>query len=253
MRRILSLLFLLALSLAAASGEVGIEERLNAQAPLDLVLKDEAGRPVALRALLDRPTVLTLNYFRCAGICTPQLTGVAEVLNGTGAEPGKDFQVLTVSFDPRDTWEIAATKRTNYLREIKRPFPPSAWRFLTGDEGSTRALAEAVGFRYTRQGEDYIHPGALIFLSPQGKVTRYMYGVSYLPADFQMAVQEAARGQATPTISKWLSVCFSYDPAGRKYVFSLTRVAAAIVLGGAAAFLVVLIVKARRRRTGEDA
>ena len=170
------------------------------------------------RTLIDKPTILTLNYFRCAGICTPLLNGVVEVLNRTKAEPGKDFQVVTVSFDDRDTPEIAAQKRTNYLKEIKRPFPPSAWRFLTGDAAPPRkALADSVGFKFKREGDDFIHAGAIIVLSPKGKVTRYMYGITYLPADLQMAVHEAARGEAQPTINKLLKFCFSYDPAGRKY------------------------------------
>ena len=150
---------------------------------------------------------------------------MVEVLNRTQAEPGKDFQVITVSFDERDTPEIAAQKRTNYLSEIKRPFPPAAWRFLTGrrghDQGPGRLPSASSS---SRQGEDFVHAAAIIFLSPKGKVTRYMYGVTYLPADLQMAVQEAARGEARPTINKFLKFCFSYDPAGRSYVLNITRV-----------------------------
>jgi len=228
--------------------EVGINEKLGQRAAIDLVLKDEDGKPVQLRTLIDKPTILTLNYFRCAGICTPQLNGVVEVLNRTQAQPGKDFQVITVSFDPRDTPEIATEKRTNYLREITRPYPPAAWRFLTGDGPTTRALAESVGFKYKQQGEDFIHAAAIIFLSPTGDVTRYMYGVTYLPADLQLAAQEAALNQARPTINKWLKICFSYDPEGRKYVLSFTKIGAVIILLGAALFLTVLIRKGRRTK-----
>ena len=226
--------------------EVGINERLGQIAALDGVLKDEKGNTVSLRALLDKPTILTLNYFRCAGICTPQLNGVVEVLNQTQAEPGKDFQVITVSFDPRDTSEIAAQKRVNYLREITRPFPPSAWRFLTGDAATTKALADSVGFKFKRQGDDFVHAAAIMFLSPKGEITRYMYGVTYLPADLQLAAQEAAKGEARPTINKWLKICFSYDPEGRRYVISFTRIGAVIVLAGALVFLLLLLRKGRK-------
>lgn len=231
---------------AFTAQEVGIDEKLGQTAALDLPLRDEGGQPVTLRALVDKPTILSLNYFRCAGICTPQLNGMVEVFNRTQAEPGKDFQVITVSFDARDTAEIAAQKRANYLAEVKRPFPQSAWRFLTGDAAATKALADSVGFKFKPQGDDFIHPAALIFLSPQGQITRYMYGVTYLPADLQMAAQEAAKNEARPTVSKWLNICFNYDPVGRKYVFSTTRTAALVTIFGAVAFVLVLVLKKRR-------
>jgi len=231
--------------------EVGIDEKLGATVPLDLVLKAEDGTPVTLRQLIDKPTILTLNYFRCAGICTPQLNGVVEVLNRTEAVPGKDFQVITVSFDERDEPEVAAQKRTNYLSELTRPFPPAAWRFLTGPATTTRALADAVGFKYKQVGDDFVHAAAIIFLSPQGKVTRYMYGVTYLPADLQMAAQEAARGEAQPTINKFLKFCFSYDPAGRKYVLNTTTIGAAVIILAALIFVVTLVRRGRKTKSEE--
>ncbi|WP_257314182.1 SCO family protein [Geothrix fuzhouensis] len=231
--------------------EVGIDEKLGATVPLDLVLNGEDGQPVTLRQLIDKPTILTLNYFRCAGICTPQLNGVVEVLNRTQAEPGKDFQVITVSFDGRDTPEMAAQKRTNYLGELTRPFPPAAWRFLTGPAATTHALADAVGFKYKQVGEDFVHAAAIIFLSPQGKVTRYMYGVTYLPADLQLAAQEAARGEAQPTINKFLKFCFSYDPAGRKYVLNTTSIGATVIILAALIFVVALIRRGRKTKPEE--
>jgi protein SCO1/2 len=226
-----------------APGEVGIDEKLGARLPLDLTLNDEDGRPVALRTLLDKPTVLTLNYFRCAGICTPQLNGMVDVLNQIQAQPGQDFQVLTVSFDPRDTPEVAQQKRANYLKQVKRPISPTAWRFLTGPGEATKALADSVGFKFKAQGDDFIHPAALMLLSPGGKVTRYIYGISYQPADLQMAVLEAAQGETRPTVNQWLQFCFSYDPQGRGYVFSVTRVAATIILLSAAGFAAVLLLR----------
>jgi protein SCO1/2 len=222
------------------SEEVGINERLGATIPLDLQLKAEDGSPVTLRQLIDKPTILTLNYFRCAGICTPQLGGVAEVLNRTQAIPGQDFQVLTVSFDERDEPEIAAQKRTNYLGEITRPFPPGAWRFLTGPAATTRALADAVGFKFKKVNDDFVHAAAIIFISPKGVITRYMYGTTYLPADLQLAAQEAARGEAQPTINKYLKFCFSYDPAGRRYVLNTTAIGASVIILAALIFVFAL-------------
>jgi protein SCO1/2 len=228
---------------AAPVPEVGVDERLGQTVPLDLVLKDEEGRPISLRALVDKPTLLTLNYFRCSGICTPQLNGMAEVLGKVQARPGLDFQVITVSFDERDTFEMAAQKRTNYLAEIHRPVPQAGWRFLTGPAGTTKALADAVGFRFRREGDSFIHAGCAIVLSPSGRITRYLYGTSYLPADVDLAVQEAARNEVQPSINKLLKFCFSYDPQGRRYVLNLTSIAAALTLVLAAAFVGFLVLR----------
>ena len=232
--------------------EVGIDEHLGTTIPLDLVLKDEDGKPVTLRQLIDKPTMLTLNYFRCAGICTPQLGGVAEVMNRTQAIPGQDLQVLTVSFDERDEPEIAAQKRTNYLAEITRPFPPGAWRFLTGPSATTKALADAVGFKFKRVGDDFVHPAAIILLSHKGQITRYMYGVTYLPADVQLAAQEAARGEAQPTINKFLKFCFSYDPGGRKYVLNTTAIGATVIILGALIFVFAITRRGRKEKSEES-
>jgi protein SCO1/2 len=237
---------------AFTAQEVGIDEKLGASLPLDLVLRDEDGEPVSLRSLIDKPTLLTLNYFRCAGICTPQLNAVASVANRTDAVPGRDFQILTVSFDDRDTAEIAAEKRTNYLAEIERPFPPSAWRFLTGDAATTRKLADAVGFHFKRIGDDFVHAAAIIVIGPKGTVTRYMYGVTYLPADVQMAALEASRNEARPTIAKFLSVCFGYDPQGRRLVLTVTSVAATVTVVAAVIFVVFISRKGRGRQPGPE-
>lgn len=228
--------------------EVGLDERLGKAVPLDVALRDEAGHAVTLGELVDRPTILTLNYFRCAGICSPQLNGLAQAVNLTHADIGRAYRIITVSFDERDTPEIAAKKRANYLDEIKRPISPSDWRFLTGSAAETRRLADAVGFKFKRVGDDFAHPGALMFLSPKGLVTRYMYGTSYVAADLEMAVDEALKGQPQPTINKWLAYCFSYDPAGRRYVLNVTRGAGAIILSAVMAFAIVLIVRGQRVR-----
>jgi protein SCO1/2 len=230
-------------------GDVGVIERLGQTVPLDLTLRDEQGQPVKLGALIDRPTLLTLNYFRCAGICTPQLNSVAAMVNEIALEPGKDFRVLTVSFDERDTSEIAARKRQNYLTLMKRPVPPTAWRFLTGDAAATRALADAVGFKFQRQGEDFAHPGVIIVLSPTGHVTRYIHGVRYLPADVQMAVGEAQRGVARPAIAQLAAFCYRYDPAGRRYVLNVQRVVGVVTLAVGLAIVVLVNLGSRRTRS----
>lgn len=230
--------------------EVGINEKLGAQVALDTVLKDEEGKDVTLRRLIDKPTILTLNYFTCTGICSPLLNGLVYVFNQIGLEPGKDFQVVTVSFDPKDTPEVAFQKRINYLKQMKRPFPPQAWRFLTGSAQATKVVTDSVGFIFRPAENGFVHAGAIIVLTPQGIVSRYLYGISFLPADIQMAIQEAAAGQVRPTISRIFAFCYSYDPQGRRYVLSITRVTGAAILVLAAGF-VVFVLKGRSRSNKE--
>jgi len=255
MKTLLATCLLLALPLRLALAEtpaeppldVGVEEKLGQTVPLDLMLVDEQGERVSLHSLLDKPTLLTLNYFRCSGLCTPLLNGVAELLSHTDQIPGKDFQVVTVSFDPRDNAELASLKKGNYLKQLKPGFSPGAWRFMTGDPVSTKRLADSVGFRFAKHGEDYVHAGAVMVLSPAGQVTRYLYGVTFLPFDVKMAVAEAAQGRTGPTIARFLKFCYSYDPAGRRYFLDITRVAAAFTVALAAGFGIAVAAKRKKR------
>jgi protein SCO1 len=232
---------------AEAPLDVGITEKLGASVPQDIALVDEEGNRLPLSRLVDKPTILTLNYFRCSGLCTPLLNGVAEMLSRIDLVPGKDFQVLTVSFDPSDTAELAGRKKANYLKQLPPSFPPTAWRFMTGDPVSTKRLADSVGFRFAKRGEDFIHAGAIMVLSPEGKVTRYLYGVTFLPFDVKMAVNEASLGRTGPTISRFLAFCYSYDPAGRRYYVNVTRIAAGFTVMLAAGFAIAIAVKGRKR------
>jgi protein SCO1/2 len=227
--------------------DVGVDEKLGQTVPLDLMLVDEQGERVSLRTLLDKPTLLTLNYFRCSGLCTPLLGGVAELLQQIDQVPGKDFQVVTVSFDPSDNAELAGRKKESYLKQLKPGFPPNAWRFMTGDPVSTKRLADSVGFRFAKRGQDYVHAGAVMVLSPAGQVTRYLYGVTFLPFDVKMAVTEASQGRTGPTIARFLKFCYSYDPSGRRYFLDITRVAAGFTVLLAVGFGIAVAVQRKKR------
>jgi protein SCO1/2 len=231
---------------AGSPPALGIEEKLGQTAAMDTLLKDEDGRAVTLASIVDKPTILTLNFYRCAGICTPQLNGLVDVLDKVDMQPGKDFQVVTVSFDPKDTPEMAAMKRQNYISQLKRPFPPSAWRFLTGEGAQTKRLADSVGFYFKPDGDQFLHAAALMYLSPQGKIVRYSYGIQYLPFDMKMALNEAAAGRPGATIQKALLFCYSYDPGGKRYVLSVTRIAAVATFVFLIGFLVFLAVKRKK-------
>lgn len=220
---------------AATQPEVGVDEHLGATLPLDARFSAEDGKPMTLGKLIDKPTILTLNYFRCAGICTPLLNGLVDSLDKLKLEPAKDFQVITVSFDERDIPEMALRKRQNYLKQFHRPFPPAAWRFLTGRNPSIHLLTDAVGFKFKAYGSEFIHAGVILIISPQGQVTRYMYGIDSPPIDLQTALGEALRGQTRPSVIKSLAFCYTYDPAGRRYIVSVTR------LVGAFSVLMVLL------------
>lgn len=236
----------------APNAAVGVLERLGETVPLDLVLRDEQGAPVRLADALDKPTLLALVYFRCPSICSPLLNGLASVVERTGLTPGRDFQVLAVSFDDRDTPALAETKHRNYLAGLSPGFPPGAFRFLTGDAATTKRLADAVGFGFRREGEDFVHPAVVTVLAPGGKITRYLYGVSFLPFDVKMAAVEASEGRAMPTANRVLQVCYRYDPAGRRYELDVTRLfgwATLLVLVPFGGYLVLR--PGKRRAEGE--
>lgn len=230
--------------------EVGIEheKKLGTVLPLDLQFRDSEGKTSTLRDIIKKPTVLALVYYHCPGICSPLLTSLSQVVDKADIEPGKDYQLLTISFDHRETFDIASRWKKNYLNGMERAINPDDWKFMVGDSVNIAKIADAVGFRFKSDGKnDYIHAGALMMISPEGKITRYLLGTSYLPFDFKMAVVESSKGIATPPITKFLAYCFSYDPKGNKYVFNFNRVAGTVIFLGVGIFFVVLLVKGRKK------
>jgi protein SCO1/2 len=205
------------------SGSVGIEERLGAQIALDAGLKDEQGNDTTLRQLIHKPTILTLNYFHCPGICTPILNGIVDVVNKIHLEPGRDFQIITVSFDPADTPAVARKERIDYFKQMKRPFPPNSWNFLTGTVEATRQVTDSVGFKFRSEGSMFSHPGTIMVLTPAGIVSRYIHGTGYLTADIEMALRESAAGQVRPTITNLLAYCYPSEPESRQLFSKFTR------------------------------
>jgi len=232
-----------------APPNVGIDEKLGKQVAMDVVLKDENGVEVTLRSLIDKPTILMFNYFRCPGVCPELINNMVGVINRIQIEPGKDFRLIAVSFDPTDTPDLAREKKANYLNQMRRPFTPETWHFLTGTAENTKTVADSAGFQFSRQGDMFAHPGAIILLTPKGIISRYLYGTSFVPADVEMAVKGAAGSQIIPTVSRILSYCYTYDPAGRGYVLNVTRLAGIMTLLLAAIFAILVL----RRRKKTDA
>jgi protein SCO1/2 len=235
-----------------APGEkVGVDEKLGTTIPMDLVFNDENGKPVPLKALITKPTLLTLVYYECPGICNPLMTGLAETLDRTELVPGKDYEVLSISFNPDEGAKLAAAKKENYLKMFNRPFPKDGWRFLSGDAKAIDALTEAVGFRYQKVGKDYNHPGVITVLTPEGKIARYLHGINFLPFDIKMSTIEASKGKTMPALSRMLAFCYSYDPEGKKYVFNILKVVGVSMFTFIGLFVAWLVITTRRAKKGQ--
>ncbi len=242
---VLTLCFLLIAPLAAENDQpkppVGIVEKLGNMLPLDTEFYDEDGHLISLKSIITKPTVFTFVYYKCPGICSPLLTEVTKVVSKMDLEPGVDYQLVTISFDHEEKPDLAKDKQENYIAEVERPMPAGSWRFFTGDSTAIASLTDAAGFYFARDGRDWIHAGVLIIASPQGKVTRYLFGIKHLPFDVKMAVMEASEGKTGPTIAKVLSFCFTYDPEGKRYAFDVVRVSGVVIVAFVAVFAIVFL------------
>ena len=231
---------------------IGIDEKLGQFVPLDLTFNDENGNPVTLKQLIYTPTILTPVYLHCPNICSLLLQNLADVLNRLPAEPDKEYNVISISFDETEKPDLALQKKKTYLKMIQKPFPEDAWIFLTGDKENILKLTRAIGFHFKRVGEDFEHPVSLIILASDGKITRYIDGTEFLPFDLKMALLEASEGRVGPTLSKVLRFCFSYDPKGRKYVFNTLKVTGIVTLVFALSFILFLVFKGKRQSIKEE-
>ena len=226
--------------------EVSITERLGDTVPLQLRFNNEQGQAVQLKDLIKKPTILALIFFDCPGICPQLLSGVSEVIEKSDMTLGKEFQVISLSFNENDTPEQAAEKKKTYLRKKSLPYAKD-WIYLTGDSLSIHTLTNSVGYHFQREGNSFLHPVAIIILSPEGKITRYLYGTYFLPFDLKMAIIEAQKGQARPTINRVLEYCFSYDPEGRKYTLQVTKISATLIIFLSVVLFIYLMVRSRKK------
>lgn len=227
--------------------QVGIDEQLGANIPLDLTFRDEEGRPVTLRELISGPTIIAPVYYSCPNVCAFLQADLARNLPLVKLQPGQDYRVLSVSFDEHDTPAAARAARKTYLTAMGRPFPAEAWHFLTGDAEASRALTAAAGYRYLRQGDDFLHPVVIFVVTGEGRIVRYLHGTRMLPMDLTLALTEAKQGRLGSTIRKVVRFCFSYDPHQKRYVFNLLRIGATVILVTAGGFLLFLVVSGRKR------
>ena len=235
---------------------VGIEQRLAQQIPLDLVFKDETGKSVRLGDYFDgkKPVVLTLVYYNCPLLCTLVLNDLTRAMNGLDLSAGDDYQVVTVSFDPKETPAIAAAKKDEYLRSYRRPHAEDGWHFLTGDDASIHALTDSVGFtyRWDPQYNQFIHPSGITILTPGGVISRYFFGIDYGLKDLKFSLQEASGNKIGSLTDQILLYCFHYDELSGMYKYSravihLVQLGGVLTLLGLGSFWFAMF---RRRSDG---
>jgi protein SCO1/2 len=211
--------------------DIGFDQRLNAQVALDLVFRDETGKPVQLGSYFgEKPVILALVYYECPRLCTVVLNGLLKSLRALAFDAGDQFHVVTVSFDPTETSETAATKKAGYIQRYGRPGASSGWHFLTGDASSIEQMTRAVGFRYVYDAEndEYAHATGILILTPQGKIARYFYGLEYSARDLRLGLVEASANKIGSPIDRVLLYCYHYDPTTGKYgliIMNVLRVA----------------------------
>lgn len=232
---------------ATDSGRIGLDEQLGSRLPLDLTFRDEDGKPVRLRDLVTRPTVIAPVYYRCPNVCHFLQGELAEVLPQLKLTAGSDYQMLSISFDETETPELARRTRDTYLTAAGGKLPPDGWRFLTGDLAEITALTDAIGFRFQRVGSDFQHPVAIVVASADGTIVRYLHGTRILPKDLALALAEAKAGVVGTTIRKMVQYCFSYDPEQKTYVFNVLRVAATVILATLGLFLAWLLLTGKKK------
>jgi protein SCO1/2 len=236
---------------------VGITEKLDAPLPLELTFRDEAGRPVTLGRYFgqDRPVALCFVYFNCPMLCNVFLDGFTATLKDLEWTPGQEFDIVTVSMDPRDTPEGAVAKRKRYVESLGRPAAEAGWHFLTGDETAIRRLADAAGFAYRFDEEtgEFQHSAGLFLSTPDGRISRVLYGVMFEPQTLRLSLVEASDGRIGSPMDQVLLFCFAYDHTEGRYgpaAMKIMRAGGALTMLAVAVLVVAYWKRDSRRRHG---
>jgi protein SCO1/2 len=226
--------------------EIGFDQNLGQKVPLDTRFVDEHGRSVLLGEYFGtRPVVMLFAYYDCPMLCTQVINGLASALGVLSLEPGKDFEIVTVSFDPRDTPASARAKKAGYIERYKRPGAAAAWHFLTGDQPSIDRLTHAAGFRYVwdEPTKQFAHPTGVVVLTPDGRLARYLFGIEYGPRDLRLALVEASAGAVGSPVDSLLLYCYHYDPMTGRYglvIMRAIRVAGAVTVFALGTFVFMM-------------
>ena len=233
--------------------QVGIDPHLHGQVPLDLNFLDEHGQPVQLRQYFgEKPVIITMVYYTCPMLCTQVLAGLTAAMNGmSGFTVGREFNIVTVSFDPKDTPQAALEAKERYVKRYRRAGSEQGWHFLVGRKEQIDALAQALGFRYAwdQENNQYAHASAIMLLTPDGHIAQYRYGIEYAPREIRLGLVEASKGRIGTLVDQLVLYCYHYDPRQGRYgaaIFNILRLSALVtvlVLGG---FMLIMF---RRERS----
>jgi protein SCO1 len=232
--------------------KVGFTQNLDAQVPLNLNFRDETGKEVRLSQYFGhKPVILNLVYFECPMLCTEVLNGLLRAVRTIPQDIGKDFNVVTVSFDPKETPKLAAAKKRVYVDRYGRKNAEHGWSFLTGSDASIKALTDAVGFHFVwdPQISQFAHASGIMILTPEGKVARYFYGVEYSPKEMRLSLQEAGRNKIGSPVDKILLYCYHYDPTTGRYGLAISRllkISGLLTLGSLVLFIFLSLRSERR-------
>lgn len=241
----------------AILSKVGIDQRIGNTIPLNLTFRDETGRQVRLAEYFgQRPVVMALAYYECPMLCTQVLNGMVHALRPLDFQPGRDYDVVVVSINPRETPALAAQKKATYVEDFGRPETAGGWHFLTGEESSIQALAGAIGFRYAYDEniQQYAHGAAIYVLTPQGRLAQYFYGIEFPSRDVRLAMVESSHGKLGSVVDQVLLLCYHYDPSTGKYgaaIMDAVRIGGVLTLLALGGFLFVSL--RRDRRTEAEA
>lgn len=220
--------------------EVGIEEKLGDTLPLHLEFTTSNGKQVTLGDLIEdgKPVLLNPVYYNCPRLCGLVIDGVFQVVHELQWNPGQDYTIITFSIDPEETPELASESKTRFLNDLQRPEAEQGWHFLTGSENSVRELTEAIGFSYKwdETTEEFVHASSIMLISPDGVITRYLYGIQYAEFDLRNALYEAADGKIGNTLDRAVLYCFTYDPSSGGYVPLAVNI---MKLGGLATLIIL--------------
>ena len=239
-------------SIPAALREIGFDQHIGAFVPLDTAFRDESGTTVRLGDYFgSRPVVMVFAYYDCPMLCTQVVSGLTSALRTMSLEPGKDFEIVTVSFDPRDTPRTAAEKKAVFVGRYRRDGANAAWHFLSGDQASIDRLTKAAGFRYTWDAPtgQFAHPTGVIVLTPDGRLAKYLFGIEYGPRDLRFAIVEASNGRVGSAVDALLLYCYHYDPMTGRYglvVMRMMRIAGAATVLALGTFIFVMVRREKR-------
>jgi protein SCO1/2 len=233
--------------------EIGFDQNIGERVPLDTTFRNEAGATVRLGDYFGtKPVVLVFAYYDCPMLCTLVINGLSSALGVMSLNPGKDFEIVTVSFNPHDTPASATAKKAVYLERYKRAGAADGWHFLTGDQPSIDRLTKAAGFRYVWDADtkQYAHPSGVIVLTPDGRLSRYLFGIEYGPRDLRLGIVEASEGKVGSPVDALLLYCYHYDPMTGRYglvIMRAIRIAGAATVLALGAFIIVMVRRERHR------